>query len=224
MLTKSVLGLLALILMLPAIALALPDEVSGVLIRVIDGDTIEVQDFGIVRLADVDAPEKGTSEGRSAEQYTTTWLQSNIVYLDLDDRSRTDKYGRFVCVVYLAKPDGSVNASRNFNKMLVDSGHACVTDFTNNEFNPAEWWGGRVPSSALCSSRSVQQMEEPETPPLSVSTSTRGLYVGSIKSNKYHYPYCEGAKKIKPSNEVWFSSSEDARSHGYVPCKMCDPP
>jgi micrococcal nuclease len=224
MFKKNLFGLLALILMLSTTALASPDEFSGVVTRVIDGDTIEVQDFGKVRLADIDAPEMGTSEGRSAEQYTTAWLQSNIVHLDVDDRSKTDRYGRFVCVVYLSKPDGSVNTSRNFNKMLVDSGHACVTDFTNNEFNPAEWWGGKVPSSALCASRPLQHVEESETPSTAVSTSTTGLFVGSIKSNKYHYPNCEGAKKIKPSNEIWFSSSEDARFHRYEPCKICNPP
>jgi len=223
MLKKSILGLLALMLMLSAMAIALPDEISGVVARVIDGDTIDVQDFGIVRLADIDAPERGTSEGRSAEQYTTSWLQSSIVYLDVDDRSRTDKYGRFVCVVYLAKPDGSLNASRNFNKMIVDSGHACVWDFTNNEFDPAEWWGGKIPPPAICAGQSVQQIEGSETP-LSISTSTMERYVGSIKSNKYHYPDCEGASKIKPSNEISFSSSENARSHGYVPCKICNPP
>jgi micrococcal nuclease len=50
------------------------------------------------------------------------------------------------------------------------------------------------------------------------------VFVGSIKSNKYHYPSCEWAQKIKPENEIWFSSSADARSHGYVPCKVCNPP
>lgn len=49
-------------------------------------------------------------------------------------------------------------------------------------------------------------------------------YVGSIKSNKYHYPDCRAAKKIKPENEIWFSSSEDARAHGYEPCGICNPP
>ncbi len=102
MLKKSICSLSIMILMLSATAIALPDEISGVVARVIDGDTIEVQDFGIVRLADIDAPERGTSEGHNAEQYATTWLQSNIVYLDVDDKSGTDKYGRFVCVVYLA--------------------------------------------------------------------------------------------------------------------------
>jgi hypothetical protein len=50
------------------------------------------------------------------------------------------------------------------------------------------------------------------------------VFVGSIKSNKYHYPSCEWAQKIKPENEICFSSSADARSQGYVPCKVCNPP
>jgi hypothetical protein len=49
-------------------------------------------------------------------------------------------------------------------------------------------------------------------------------FVGSIKSNKYHYPDCEWAKKIKPENEIWFPSSADAIAHEYVPCKVCSPP
>lgn len=50
------------------------------------------------------------------------------------------------------------------------------------------------------------------------------VFVGSIKSDKYHYPSCSAAKRIKPENEIWFSSSTDARAHGYVPCKICNPP
>jgi len=49
-------------------------------------------------------------------------------------------------------------------------------------------------------------------------------FVGSVKSDKYHYPSCRWAEKIKPENEIWFSSSQDARNHGYVPCGVCSPP
>ncbi|MHC1631792.1 MAG: Ada metal-binding domain-containing protein [Methanotrichaceae archaeon] len=52
----------------------------------------------------------------------------------------------------------------------------------------------------------------------------KGLYVGSINSNKYHYPDCRYAQKIKPENRIWFADSEDARAQGYVPCKVCKPP
>ena len=51
-----------------------------------------------------------------------------------------------------------------------------------------------------------------------------GAFVGSVNSNKYHYPSCGSAKNIHPENEIWFTSSEDARAHGYVPCERCNPP
>ena len=56
------------------------------------------------------------------------------------------------------------------------------------------------------------------------STSSQGPFVGSSKSDKYHYPSCSAAKRIKSSNLVTFSSSADARAHGYVPCGKCNPP
>lgn len=49
-------------------------------------------------------------------------------------------------------------------------------------------------------------------------------YVGSKKSNKYHYPTCKWAKKISPDNLVTFASASDALAKGYVPCKVCKPP
>ena len=49
-------------------------------------------------------------------------------------------------------------------------------------------------------------------------------YVGSKKSNKYHYPTCRYAQKIKPNNLVTFKSAQEAKAAGYVPCKVCKPP
>ena len=49
-------------------------------------------------------------------------------------------------------------------------------------------------------------------------------FVGSVNSNVYHYPSCTWAQKIKTSNQIWFSSSQDARNHGYRPCEVCHPP
>ena len=117
-----------------------------------DGDTFDIalQDYNIsqvsedvirIRLADIDTPEtrgaKACQAGKNASAYTRTWLQSNYVYLDLDDKTGKDPYGRWVAVVYLAE-DG--RPGRNFNKMLVDAGHAVIEDFKNNEFDPGSWW------------------------------------------------------------------------------------
>jgi len=49
-------------------------------------------------------------------------------------------------------------------------------------------------------------------------------YVGSKNSNKYHYPTCRWARKIKPANLVTFKSAQKAQAAGYVPCKVCKPP
>lgn len=49
-------------------------------------------------------------------------------------------------------------------------------------------------------------------------------YVGSKKSNKYHYPSCRWAKKIMPNNLVTFQSAKEAQEAGYLPCKVCRPP
>jgi len=56
------------------------------------------------------------------------------------------------------------------------------------------------------------------------STVSGGPFVGSSKSDKYHYPSCSAAQKIKPANLVTFSSSAEARAQGYSPCGICHPP
>ncbi len=61
---------------------------------------------------------------------------NRFVYLDLDDKTGKDPYGRWIVMVYIMKPNGEL---RNFNRMLVDSGHAIIEDYENNEFNPAGW-------------------------------------------------------------------------------------
>ncbi|MBT3168622.1 MAG: hypothetical protein HN952_03890 [Candidatus Cloacimonetes bacterium] len=48
-------------------------------------------------------------------------------------------------------------------------------------------------------------------------------YVGSVNSDIYHYPHCKSAKRICISNEVWFSSKNEARKNGYRACKLCFP-
>jgi hypothetical protein len=49
-------------------------------------------------------------------------------------------------------------------------------------------------------------------------------YVGSITSNKYHYPDCKWAAQIKPDKLRTFSSVKAARGKGYIPCPTCRPP
>jgi micrococcal nuclease len=134
-------------LLLISLAAGAPDEAMGRVSKVVDGDTFDVtldshdsritEDLIRIRLADIDTPEvrgpKACEAGKKASAYTKTWLLNTFVSLDLDDKTGKDSYGRWVAVCYLQ--DG-----RNFNKMLVDAGHAVIKDFKNNEFDPYSWW------------------------------------------------------------------------------------
>ena len=184
-----------------SLAVALPDEAVGPVTYVTDGDTFTVEGLGDVRLADINCPELDAPGGPEAKEFTRTSLLNRQVYLDIDDKTGKDRYERYVCVAYLSGPDGTADLNQNFNRMLVDFGHATVEDAKDNEFNPDDWWASA---------------ENPQSDPKK--------FVGSLKSNKYHYPDCQWAKKIKPENEIWFTSSEDARSQHYVPCGVCHPP
>jgi endonuclease YncB( thermonuclease family) len=80
----------ALALMLP-LAPALPDEARGIVSYVIDGDTITVQGYGNVRLADVNSPELTAPGGPEAMKYTRSQLLNKLVYLDLDNNLTSRK-------------------------------------------------------------------------------------------------------------------------------------
>ena len=79
-------------------------------------------------------------------------------------------------------------------------------------------------TSATAPKSTASAVSWPASPVATASTDSQEAFVGSVKSNKYHYPSCQWAKKISPQNEIWFTGSADARAHGYVPCGVCHPP
>ena len=62
------------------------------------------------------------------------------------------------------------------------------------------------------------------TVPKPAETTSPGKYVGSMTSNKYHYPGCKWAAQIRPQNLLNFSTTEESRKRGYTPCPTCRPP
>jgi Micrococcal nuclease (thermonuclease) homologs len=110
---------------------------SGIVSRVIDGDTIEVEGIGRIRLADINTSEIGTEEGKEAKEYVKGLCYQKKVYLDVDNLYITGKYGRIIAVVYIP-----YNETRyvNLNQLLLKEGYAEARDYPN-EFNPDDWKG-----------------------------------------------------------------------------------
>lgn len=100
------------------------------LLRVVDGDTIDVQvDFGFrvyyharIRLLGVNAPELRTAEGKLAKQWVDDWFNehANIspVLLLTRKPADSDKYGRFLA--HVVAPDGHVLNSDLVNARIAD--------------------------------------------------------------------------------------------------------
>ena len=101
-------------LVAPAICSA---DFSGEVVRVLDGDTIEVMHQGHserIRLFGIDCPEKGQAFGNRAKQFTSGLAFAETVTVETHG---LDKYGRTIGDVIL--PDGD-----SLNRELVKAGLA----------------------------------------------------------------------------------------------------
>jgi micrococcal nuclease len=177
---------------------------EATVVRVIDGDTIEVSINGkiyTVRYIGINTPEttQGKKEpfGQEATNKNSELVNSRIVRLEKDVRE-TDDFGRLLRYVYVG--------NLFINAELVRLGYARATPYPPD-----------VKYQELFSSLEQQ---------------AKGMflgmwakkYVGSKNSTKYHLPSCSWAKEISTENQVWFYSVADAQAKGYVPCGVCKPP
>ncbi len=105
-------------------AISFAYEINGKVIKVTDGDTITIMEDNYnkqrIRLADIDAPEKGQPYGKKSKQYLASLVAGNQVKAVCREK---DKYGRDVCTVFVNNID--VNAD------LVASGHVWVYERYN---------------------------------------------------------------------------------------------
>jgi micrococcal nuclease len=129
--------LVALLLVVQLGACQQVEAVSGRVTWVHDGDTIEVENIGRVRLLGIDCPETEASNrdrfyqhqlkikppmlrktARQATDFVMRYTRDQTVSLAFD-RDRKDSHGRTLAYVYL--PDG-----RLLNQLLIEEGLAAV--------------------------------------------------------------------------------------------------
>lgn len=92
------------------------------------------------------------------------------------------------------------------------------TDLNNDSFS------SNHDSNSSSTGRSrIEQLTVNDGSSSSSSSSSGVTYVGSVNSDKFHYPSCSQAKRIKDGNKITFSSRDDAIASGYSPCGICTP-
>ena len=106
-------------------------EASGYCYYVVDGDTLDVDGVGRIRLVGVNAPEVGEPGYQEAKDFVKSKCLGKVVGLDIDDAKHYDKYGRILAVVYVG--------NTNINAELLKKGYAKVMYIPPSEFNPYSW-------------------------------------------------------------------------------------
>ncbi len=109
---------------------------TGTAYYIVDGDTLNVTSVGRIRLADIDTPESGDPGYAAAKNYLSSLVYNKEVYVDEDNKTGYDPYGRMVAVIYVYYNDTHL---KNVNKALLVAGHAVILNFDNNEFDPYSW-------------------------------------------------------------------------------------
>lgn len=107
--------LLIILALLPTAGFA--EILSGMVVEVIDGDTIDIlyqSQTQRIRLGGIDAPEKGQAFGSEAKRFVIDLAGRRYVTVAAED---TDRYGRIIGEVIL--PDG-----RSLNREIVKEGYA----------------------------------------------------------------------------------------------------
>jgi len=123
---KQILLLIFLIILLFAINYSFIDEVLenflsdyevGIVERVIDGDTIVIENKTSVRLLGINSPEKGEAYYSEAKSFLENLILNKTVYLKFG-KDRHDQYGRILAYIFLN--------NENINIKIVEKGFANV--------------------------------------------------------------------------------------------------
>ncbi|WP_458454682.1 thermonuclease family protein [Methanobrevibacter sp.] len=186
-------------------------EESGICTKVVDGDTIYLDNGDKIRLVGVNTPERGVEGYIVSKNFVQKLCLNKKVGIDIDDSKHSDRYGRTLGVVI-------VNG-KNVNEMLLKEGLAEIMYMPPSEFYPFDWADS---DTQVSSSHSSSSSSHP-TSSKSTSSSESASYVGNSNTGKFHEPSCSSVNKMSDRNKVFFSGRNDAISQGYAPCKMCNP-
>ncbi len=132
-------SVILILFVLATAAAAHPQEAKGIVTKILDGATFEVNTMGCVSLADIVSAPANSVGGIRAREFSRDTIANTMVFLDIDNQTGQDKDGCWMCVVYKAYPNGTPNLNANFNQMYVNAGYGMISNNPATEFNPANW-------------------------------------------------------------------------------------
>jgi len=217
---------------------------EGVVTRIIDGDTAEIEiegNFYKVRFIGINTPESTTRiepYGKEASDFTKQYLAGKTVFLE-KDVSETDRYGRLLRYIWLEPPKEITDEeirTKMFNAILVLEGYAEVATYPPDvkyqeyfikyeqearEKNLGLWnfqdniTEGSAALSDLSQPPTTTDSQSP-TQKLYVDEQGRGLIKGNINSQGEKIYHLPGGMYYdRTIPEVWFKTEEEAQAAGF---------
>ncbi len=174
--------------------------------RVIDGDTVELEGGDKLRLLAIDTPEKGERFHDEATNYLAHLALHKSARIEYG-QTRRDHYGRLLGFLY-------VDDTLFVNRAMLDTGFAYLYLFQDNELDRKET------KELLDAQRSAIARR---VSLYSVAHEKEDYYVANTGSFRFHRPWCESVKDIKPGHYQEFKSREEALELGLSPCRNCKP-
>jgi len=182
-----------------------PVREKAVVTRVIDGDTVELDNGERLRLIGIDTPERGRPYFEEAKAKLTELVEGRQVELE-KDLSERDRYGRLLRYIWL----GGVF----INVEMVQLGYA------NSYTYPPDV---KYQEEILAAEREARERQLGLWAPTLLTASGDARYVASRLREPFHYSWCKWAQKISESNKERFRTREEALQAGHRPCKVCNP-
>jgi len=168
--------------------------------RVIDGDTIELENGEKVRLIGIDTPEAGQHYGKEASNFTRKMVEGKQVRIIFDVQKK-DRYNRLLAYVFLED-------SIFLNAELLKQGYAKIATYPPNVKYVEEF--RQLDQEARENVRGLWVPVQKQTQSVTVYITRTG--------SKYHRADCRYLRKSSIP-----ISLEEAKGR-YSPCSACSPP
>lgn len=199
--------------------------------KVVDGDTLIVEDGVRVRLLGIDAPESEECFGEEAKKELARLVLGQKVLLE-KDQTAVDDYDRLLRYVILRNENPEVD-DVFVNKKMVRGGYAKSVYVKPNRRYLSQLQGAessakeeKVGMWEVCEMKegAINPDLEQDSPPFSDECVIKGN-ISKSYTKDYFLPGCPNYKRVKidqRKGEKWFCTEEEAQAEGWQRSASCN--
>ena len=214
---------------------------SGKVVGIVDGDTIEVLDSDRnthrVRLAGIDAPERGQAFGARATQNLTSLVRGSAVRVEwykLDDWQRLVgkvlKNNQDICLEQVRAglawhfkryEDEQSEEDRKTYDAAEKEARSAKKGLWKDLIPLEPWLYRERQGNHSQASKAIRDVPDTSSAPEVAAVAEEGNIRGNRRSMIYHWPGCPNYDDIALHNRVPFTTRQEAEQAGYRAARNC---